>query len=49
VMRGVVAGMKSSGKSHFLRSLAPDQHVSTQACPVSVVSSVCRCRVCCVW
>lgn len=38
VMRGVVAGMKSSGKSHFLRTLAPDQHVSIPPpiCAVSV-------------
>jgi hypothetical protein len=27
VVRVVVAGMKSSGKSHFLRTLAPDQQV----------------------
>jgi hypothetical protein len=27
VMRAVVAGMKSSGKSHFLRAMAPDQQV----------------------
>jgi hypothetical protein len=27
VLRVVVAGMKSSGKSHFLRTLAPDQQV----------------------
>jgi hypothetical protein len=49
VMRGVVAGMKSSGKSHFLRTLAPDQHVSTPAhlrreCRLSAVCHVCRVR-----
>jgi hypothetical protein len=27
VMRAVVTGMKSSGKSHFLRAIAPDQQV----------------------
>lgn len=34
VVRVVVSGMKSSGKSHFLRALAPDQQVPGVLCDV---------------
>ena len=40
VLRVVVSGMKSSGKSHFLRALAPDQQVPGVLC-VRVRASGC--------
>lgn len=45
VVRVVVSGMKSSGKSHFLRALAPDQQVEDGGVNVVVVKASDGCTV----